>query len=265
MALAHNGDAIYVEVHGAGPAVILFNANPRPPEHPARDQLLALRDEMIAHLADRFTVVLPAYPETPKIGTLTPAAVTHDLLAIADEAGADTFGFWGHSWGAVIGLQLAIASDRVTALALSGFPPIDGPYRAMLDSVRALSGQGYIDGLDVPAEIQAEYRQFVTYYEGLQDFDDRGAQAALTVPRLYFVGSDDVLPLGREVITRFGVTARHQRPELERLGWDVQIVPGHDHTSLINAGAIVPVLSPFFERTLGPPPRARTSGGTSNP
>lgn len=252
MAIAHNGDEIYVEVHGQGPAVILFNANPRPPDHPARDQLLTFGHKMVDALGDRFSVVQPAYPEVPKDGTLTPDAVTHDLLAIADEAGADTFAFWGHSWGAVIGLQLAVASDRVAALALSGFPPIDGPYSAMLSSVRALVGEGHIDGLDVPAEVQAEYRQFITYYERLQDFDDRAAQPSLTMPKLYFVGSDDVLPLGREVITRFGDTARQQQAELEHLGWEVDILPGRNHTSLIDAAAVAPVLGPFLDRSLQP-------------
>ena len=120
----------------------------------------------------------------------------------------------------------------------------------MLSSVRALAGQGQIDGLDVPAEVQAEYRQFVTYYEGLQSFDDRACQSALIMPRLYFVGADDVLPLGREVITRFGDTARSQRAELERLGWEVNILPGRDHTSLIDAAAIAPVVGPFLDRSL---------------
>lgn len=252
MATAHNGDDIYVEVHGSGPAVILFNAHPRPPEHPARDQLLAFRDEMINGLADRFSVVLPAYPGTPKTGTLTPSAVTHDLLAIADEAGAETFAFWGHSWGAVIGLQLALHTPRVSALALSGFPPIDGPYRAMLDSVRALTGDRHIDGLTVPAKAQDEYRQFLTYYEHLQGFDDRRAQAALTVPRLYFVGRDDTLPLGDDVVARFGDTALAQQAELTDLGWSVTIVPDRDHATLINADAVLPVLAPFLDRTLSP-------------
>lgn len=174
------------------------------------------------------------------------------MLAIADEVAADTFAFWGHSWGAVIGLQLAIASDRVAALALSGFPPIDGPYSAMLSSVRALAGEGHIDGLDVPAEVRAEYRQFITYYERLQDFDDRAAQPSLTMPKLYFVGSDDVLPLGRQVITRFGDTARQQQAELEHLGWEVDILPGHNHTSLMDAAAVAPVLGPFLDRSLHP-------------
>lgn len=250
IATAHNGDDIYFATRGSGPAVMLFNANPRPPEHPARERLLTFAEGMVAGLADRFQVVLPAYPETPKDGTLTPDAVTADLLAIADAAGADHFAFWGHSWGGVIGLQLAAASDRVTALAVSGFPPIDGPYAAMLDSVRALSGHGGDLGLDISRDAAAEFRQFVTYYEGLTGFDDRAAHEQMTMPKLYFVGRDDTLSLGHHVIARFGDTVLEQQDELEGLGWQVVVVPDRDHVTLIDPEAVLPVLAPFLDQTL---------------
>lgn len=250
-ATTHDGSEVYFEAHGQGPAVMLFNAHPCPPEHPAQAQLIAFRDAVLDALTDRYRVLLPAYPGTPRNGTLTPAAVTRDLLAIADAADVGPFAFWGHSWGAVIGLQLAVASDRVSALALSGFPPLDGPYEAMLRSVRALAG---IDGagrtIALPDTARAEYRQFVTYYEGLVGFDDRAAHQYLTMPKLYFVGRDDQLPLGGEVVARFGDTALDQRDELERRGWHVEIVPDRDHTTLIDTDAILPVLAPFLDDTL---------------
>lgn len=246
-ARAHDGSEVYFEAHGQGPAVMLFNAHPCPPEHPAQAQLIAFRDAMLHGLTDRYRVVLPAYPGIPK-NSLTPEAVTRDLLAIADAAGVERFAFWGHSWGAVIGLQLALATDRVSALALSGFPPLDGPYEAMLASVRALAGvDGAGQNLALPETARAEYRQFVTYYEGLVGFDDRAAHQQLTVPRLYFVGADDHLPLGEEVVARFGDTVVEQRDELERRGWQVEIVPGRDHATLINADAVLPVLEPFLD------------------
>lgn len=179
------------------------------------------------------------------------ASTADDLLAIADTAGVDRFAFWGPSWGAVIGLQLALATDRLSALALSGFPPLDGPYAAMLHSVRALAGvDGAGQDLALPDTTRAEYRQFVTYYEHLTGFDDRAAGERLTVPRLYFVGSEDRLPLGDQVVARFGDTVVEQRDELQQRGWQVEIVPDRDHTTLISADAVLPVLEPFLDEAL---------------
>ena len=73
----------------------------------------------------------------PKPTTLTAAAVAADLLAIADAAGADRFAYYGYSWLALAGLQLALRTDRLTALAMGGYPPLGGPYAAMLSVTAA--------------------------------------------------------------------------------------------------------------------------------
>ena len=51
--------------------------------------------------------------------------------------GRDRFAYYGYSWLALAGLQLAIRTDRLTALAMGGFPPLGGPYAAMLTVTRA--------------------------------------------------------------------------------------------------------------------------------
>ena len=73
----------------------------------------------------------------PAPGTLTPDALAADALAIADAAGAGTFAWYGYSWLALTGLQVALRTDRLWALAMGGYPPVDGPYAAMLDVTRA--------------------------------------------------------------------------------------------------------------------------------
>lgn len=50
----------------------------------------------------------------PKPETLTAANVAADLLAIADAAGADRFAYYGYSWLALAGFQLALRTDRLT-------------------------------------------------------------------------------------------------------------------------------------------------------
>ncbi|HEY6710360.1 MAG TPA: hypothetical protein VJB61_22555, partial [Actinomycetota bacterium] len=80
---------------------------------------------------------------------------------------------------------------------------------------------------------EGQTRQFVTFYEGLQDFDDRAAQSQVTCPRLCFVGSADEITYderwgGVRVSMADPVISR--RAELESLGWQVQILEGLDHT-----------------------------------
>ena len=96
----------------------------------------ALGQSLIKGLSDAFRVVAFDYEgqclRTPKPDTLTPANVASDLLAVADAAGADRFAYYGYSWLAMIGLQLAIRTDRLLALIMGGFPPLNGPYEEML-------------------------------------------------------------------------------------------------------------------------------------
>jgi pimeloyl-ACP methyl ester carboxylesterase len=92
----------------------------------------ALGRSLIDGLSDAFQVVAFDYEgqvlQVPKPDTLTPANLAGDLLAVADAAGADRFAYYGYSWLALAGLQLAIRTDRLAALVMGGLPPIDGPY-----------------------------------------------------------------------------------------------------------------------------------------
>lgn len=83
---------------------------------------------LAAGLADAgFRVVAADYQDHlaqhPKPLTLTADAVAADVVAIVDAGGAQHFAYYGCSWLALVGLQLAIRSDRLTALAMGGFPP----------------------------------------------------------------------------------------------------------------------------------------------
>src|SRR4029450_2888855 len=137
----HDGSAIEVQVHGEGPALLL-PVNPRPGQGPQAGVLRrwgndpALGRSLIDGLKDAFRVVAFDYEgqvlAIPKPDTLVPDNLAKDFLAVADSAGAERFAWYGYSWLAVGGLQLAIRTDRVAALVMGGFPPIDGPYAAYL-------------------------------------------------------------------------------------------------------------------------------------
>jgi pimeloyl-ACP methyl ester carboxylesterase len=49
--------------------------------------------------------------------SVTADRVCADIRAVADAAGAERFAWYGFSWGAVVGLQRAVRTSRLTALA----------------------------------------------------------------------------------------------------------------------------------------------------
>jgi pimeloyl-ACP methyl ester carboxylesterase len=274
----HDGSAVDVEVDGEGPALLL-PVNPVPVEGPRAEELRrwgtdpALGRTLIDGLGDAFRVVAFDYEghvlQVPKPDMLTPAIIAADLLAVADAAGVDRFAYYGYSWLAVGGLQLALRGDRVVALAMGGWPPLDGPYAEMLKVTRAThemavanaaspppppepSGQSpeEIDWSQVQLTLsEGQTRQFVTLYEALRCFDDRAAQARLTCPRLCFVGSADEITYeerwgGVRVSIADPVISR--RAELEALGWQVEVLEGLDHTQAMQAAQVLPILRPWL-------------------
>ncbi|GAA1330351.1 alpha/beta fold hydrolase [Pseudonocardia xinjiangensis] len=272
----HDGASIEVEVRGAGPAVLL-PVNPRPVEGPQADAMRewgvdpALGRGLVDGLADAYRVVAFDYEghvfATPKPHTLTPANVVRDMLAVADAAGVDRFAWYGYSWLALSGLQIAIRTDRLWALAMGGFPPIGGPYAEMLQVTLAThrmatelrpvptpSGAGpspdEIDWSTVDTGVsEPQARQFVTLYEALQDFDDAAVQPGLTCPRLCFAGSADEIEYGERwggVHVSMAGPLAGRRAELEAHGWQVHVLPGLDHTSAMQVTNVLPVLRPWL-------------------
>jgi pimeloyl-ACP methyl ester carboxylesterase len=282
----HDASTIAVEVHGRGPTVLL-PVNPQPVEGPQAEEMRrwgadpALGRALIDGLSDTFRVVAFDYEghllQVPKPDTLTPANVVGDLLAVADTAGADRFAYYGYSWLALAGLQLAIRTDRLTALAMGGFPPLDGPYAQMLRvtmathelamassasppatttaSSPAAEEPGELDWSQVEVTLsEAQTRQFVTLYQALQDFDDRAAQAQVGCPRLCFVGSADEISYderwGGVLVSMAGPVIR-RRAELEALGWQVRVLDGLDHIKAMQAVQVLPILRPWLTGQLG--------------
>ncbi|HEX3214727.1 MAG TPA: alpha/beta hydrolase [Actinomycetota bacterium] len=286
-ATLHDASTIAVEVQGRGPTVLL-PVNPRPVEGPQAEELRrwgadpALGRSLIDGLSDAFQVVAFDYEnhvlQEPKPDTLTPANVAGDLLAVADAAGADRFAYYGYSWLALAGLQLGIRTDRLAALAMGGYPPLDGPYTEMLQVTTAtheLAGAspasppsapttsppsdeppGEVDWSTVEMTLtEAQTRQFVTLYQALRDFDDRAAQARLRCPRLCLVGSADEISYderwGGVQVSLADPVIRH-RAELQTLGWEVHVLDGLDHMQAMQANQVLPILRPWLLSSLAP-------------
>lgn len=273
----HDGSEIDIDVRGAGPT-LLIPVNPLPIEGPQSEQMRrwgadpALGRTLIDGLADDFRVVAFDYEghvlDAPKPETLTPDTVTADILAVADAVGADRFGYYGYSWLAMAGLQLGIRTDRLSALAMGGYPPIDGPYAEML-SVTTATHEMATAGPNAPAiegssdefdwsavEVSmspAQTGQFATLYAALQGFDDHAAQARLRCPRLCFAGSADEIDYGPKWggvhVSMAGPLVR-ERAQLESLGWQVRVLDGLEHTQAMQAAHVLPILRPWLATAL---------------
>ncbi|KAA2250744.1 alpha/beta hydrolase [Solihabitans fulvus] len=295
-ATLHDGSHLELEINGTGPTVLL-PVNPHPATGQRAEELRkwgtdpALGRSLVDGLADAFRVVAFDYEghlmTTPRPDTLTPAAVAADLLAVADAAGADRFAYYGYSWLAVNGLQLAIRTDRLSALVMGGFPPIGGPYAPMLrvtaathdmtksaPSVPHQAPQQAAQQASGPADeydwstvqitlTEPQTRQFVTLYEALQDFDDEAAQARIHCPRLCFAGSADTIAYGERwggVTVDMAGTIASRRAELTAAGWDVRLLDGLDHTQAMQPDNVLPVLRPWLAEHLDRRPTTDAGG-----
>jgi pimeloyl-ACP methyl ester carboxylesterase len=222
-AIAHDGTEIEYRVLGEGTSYVFLGYGGPSALDPAGQK------PWIEGLGQNFRLIVIDYPGEPKMYTLTPAAVARDYLAIADAAGADRFAYYGFSWGAVSGLQLALRTNRLTGFIAGGFPMIDGPYAEMLRLATAVE-QGPIELYGEQLPHMPEYgRQYRTYYEGLRSFSDRAIQGQVRCPRLNFVGTADDVTLNGEILTRLGHTIAEHRAELEQFGWEVRLLEGMGH------------------------------------
>jgi pimeloyl-ACP methyl ester carboxylesterase len=210
-------------VLGSGPTVIAFD---RPPAG------------YFEALSRRYRVVVMDYPPSD----LPPAAaesftaerVCADILAVADAVSAPRFAWYGFSWGAVVGLQLAVRTNRLTALACGGWPPLGGQYEAALAAAESAPPAG---------------RHFATYYQSLRGWREREAVSQLTCPRLAFAGTNDRFTAAGHNV-RIGPLVAEHREELERLGWTVRMVDGFGHELGGRPDVITPILREFFDSHL---------------
>lgn len=274
-ATLHDGAKIDVEISGSGPAVLLpVNPVSLVGEEAEAKQKWgvdpALGRHFIDGLNDKFTVIAFDYEgfrmQRPAAETLTPDNIVKDFLAIADAAGVEKFAYYGYSWLALCALQLGIRTDRLWALVMGAYPPIDGPYKEMWAVTKATyemtlhpekqdrsAAKKSDDEYDWDsAELtlsDKQTKQFFTLYNALQDFDDRAVQSKLTCPRLCFVGSNDK----QEYSEKWGgVTVDMATPlikkadELKRYGWDVQVLDGLDHISGMQPANALPIIRPWL-------------------
>ena len=94
---------------------------------------------------------------------------------------------------------------------------------------------------------EEQTRQFVTLYESLRDFDDRAV--ALDIPRLCFTGSADLIAYGERwgsITVDMAAPLARNEAELRERGWAVRVLGGLDHTTAMQAAAVLPIIKPWL-------------------
>jgi pimeloyl-ACP methyl ester carboxylesterase len=237
--------SVRYEIQGTGIPLLL--GYPIKASATLQDPEGALVKGYLDRLTDRYRVLVLDYPETTSLAAndFTAHRVCEEILGIAEQAGFDRFAWWGFSWGGLIGLQLACRTQRLTALICGGWPPLGGPYDAMLRAMRTLAA--------TPApNANMSFDRFVHFYEDARSWSELDAMQCvhrIQCPRMTFVGSADDLEIAG-VNLHLAATIRERRSDLEKLGWHVAEIEGRDHSIYTDPGAVVPVVRAFLDRAL---------------
>lgn len=204
-------------------------------------------------LLDRYRVLLVDYPSIGGSRDIAPQALTAertcaDLLAVASAAGFDRFAYWGYSWGAAVGLQLAARTNRLSALVLGGWPPLGAPYAGILQATRLKQADPEPSSLKV-LRSKEQYRQWETWYDSVQGWPEAPSAEGIGCPKLLYFGSDgDLVEAGIPI--RIASIIRERRADLLEQGWTVHEIAGQGHGVCMAPELIVPPVRAFLDRVL---------------
>jgi hypothetical protein len=74
------------------------------------------------------------------------------------------------------------------------------------------------------------------------------------MPKVCFVAANDEIQYGPswgDVLVNLARPVIRGRADLERLGWEVHVLEGLDHTSAMQAAVVLPILRPWLGRVGG--------------
>jgi pimeloyl-ACP methyl ester carboxylesterase len=242
---------VYYEVHGKGIPLLLGFPVLASHAEVFGPAAAAVRQDFLAGLTDRYQVLLVDYPGIGRSADIPPEQLTadrvcQDLLQVSAAAGFHDFIYWGYSWGAAVGLQLSSRTERLMGLVMGGWPPLGAQYADVLASAEEQIA-------DPPAAVQvvlrspAQYAQWSYFYRSLGDWSEEQLCRSLNMPRLAFAGGGGDVLAGSRLI-RNASTLKARQAELEAMGWEVQLIPGKDHSVGLDPLIVVPLVREFLDR-----------------
>lgn len=210
-----DGDQLYYEVHGSGPALLLV---------PGLSGVATFWQPHVAELAEHFTVVLHDHRGTGRSSIslidYSVEQMSADLLCLMDHLRLDRAHLVGHSTGGAIGQTLAIDHpQRLDRLVLSStWPGVDNYFKLLFqvraDILRGLGPAAYLraNGLflkpswwlrDHPDEAQVsdaqageqlpDPRVVLSRIEAITRFDRRADLGRIETPTLIICARDDII------------------------------------------------------------------------
>jgi pimeloyl-ACP methyl ester carboxylesterase len=216
-------------------------------------ELQGVLDGHLDRLTDRYRVLRVDYPSIGGSRDIAPDALTADrvcadLLSVASAAGFDRFAYWGYSWGAAAGLQLAERTARLSALVLGGWPPLGAPYEGILQATRLKQADPEPSSLKV-LRSREQYRQWETWYASMLDWPEAQSVAQIRCPKMvYFGGDGDLVEAGIPI--RIASIIREHRAQLEDQGWTVHEIAGQGHGVCMAPELVVPPVRSFLDAVL---------------
>jgi pimeloyl-ACP methyl ester carboxylesterase len=209
----------------------------------------AFVDEWVSGLREDFFLITADYPRgigrTPNsLGRqYSPDIAAEECGRIADAAGVDRFGWLGYSFGGAMGVQIACRTGRVMALAVGGFPPLNAPFKELVDILERATCAG-----EVPSG--SERGVLLTalgFYLPLLDWAERDEINKLAMPCLAFMGEMDMAQgLPHSATVPLAAILRGAAADLVALGWQIEWLGGHDHASAVRAPVALPLVRKFF-------------------
>ncbi len=216
----------------------------------------------IAGLSDRYRLIVADWPRgfgnssPAKVQSMTRDNVIRDIHAIADDAGADRFAWWGYSFGGAVALQLARRNKRISAVMCGGWPPLWQPVSDLLGKLHARARE-LRSTSSAAAQPTFEYQMTlgsIAFYESISGQDDWQAIKEIECPRLVLHDVGDLLPAGKGGYGQpldFAQRTRTAEADLKSLGWEVAWVDtGKGHLAMLDTKAMLAAFAPFFDRAL---------------
>lgn len=242
-----NGLHLYHETTGTGTPVVLL--------HGGMLNIELGFPELVPELASRHQVVaveLQGHGRTADIPrAITPAASAGDVVGLLDHLGLDRAHVVGHSMGAAVALELAVAHpDRVrSVVAVSATVRPDGMHEDFSDPEK-MAVSTRMPTADDFEQMQSTYRRLSPHPDRFEEFLGRLSQsnadlvgwtdeqlAGITAPTLLVIGDHDF------------TTVRHAALMLELIpGSQLAVLPGTTH---MEAPRRTDLLVPMLRRFLG--------------
>lgn len=246
---------VFYELHGQGQPLLITLPLMASHTELFGAESAAMLSGYLDRLTDRYRVLLVDYPGIGGSRDIAPQDLTaervcRDLLGVASAAGFDRFAYWGYSWSGAVGLQLATRTDRLSALVIGGWPPLDGPYREILAAARLKLPHPESSSLKI-LRSPAQYAQWIAYYESMLDWPERDAVSRITCPRMvYFGAKGDLIEAGMPVSIASNI--RRHRATLQAQGWTVHELADQGHGVCMAPELVVPPVRDFLDVVLPP-------------